>query len=103
MPNKNDDNFYEIYKHYSELAQKEYDEIKKKSSGKLRPMTKEEFYGDCDRPNTMENSTATIIYIIVMIVGCIFVDRWMIWIGATVTWLCHIFRHEIRKKNQNKK
>lgn len=47
-----------------------------------------------DHPNTMENSTATILWIVVMIVGSIFKDRWMLWIVATVIWAKFITRHD---------
>lgn len=46
-----------------------------------------------DHPNTMENSTATLFYIIVMLVGSIFKENWMIWIVATGIWINFITRH----------
>ncbi len=46
-----------------------------------------------DHPNTMENSTATLFYIVVMLVGSIFKGNWMIWIIATVVWAKFITRH----------
>ena len=48
----------------------------------------------CDHPNTMENSTATILWIVVMLVGSIFNDRWIIWIVATIIWLKFITRYK---------
>ena len=54
----------------------------------------EKFHGDCDHPNTMENSTATVLYFVVMAVGAIFNDRWLIWIVATIMYLKFITRHE---------
>lgn len=60
-------------------------------------MSKDEqmnFHGDCDHPNTMENSTATIFYIIVMVVGAIFNGRLIIWIVATGIFLKFITRHK---------
>lgn len=48
----------------------------------------------CDHPNTMENSTATFFYIIVMLVGSIFKGNWVIWIVATVIWAKFITRHD---------
>lgn len=47
----------------------------------------------CDHPNTMENSTATVLWIVVMLVGSIFKGNWMIWIIATVIWAKFITRH----------
>jgi hypothetical protein len=47
-----------------------------------------------DHPNTMENSTATFFYVIVMLVGSIFKGNWVIWIIATVVWAKFITRHD---------
>lgn len=51
------------------------------------------FHGDGDHPNTMENSSAIVLYIIVMVGGAIFNDRWLIWIFATVIFFKFITRH----------
>ena len=48
----------------------------------------------CDHPNTMENSTATVLWIVVMLVGSIFKGNWVIWIVATIIWLNFITRHK---------
>ena len=50
-----------------------------------------------DHPNTMENGTATVLYIITMIIGSIFNDRWLIWGTITLIYLKFMTRH-IRKK-----
>jgi hypothetical protein len=47
-----------------------------------------------DHPNTMENSTATFLWIVVMLVGSIFKGNWMIWIIATIVWARFITRHD---------
>ena len=47
-----------------------------------------------DHPNTMEDSSAIILYIIVMLAGVIFLDRWLIWIVATVIFIRFITRHK---------
>lgn len=47
-----------------------------------------------DHPNTIENSTATFFYVIVMLVGSIFKGNWVIWIIATVIWAKFITRHD---------
>ena len=47
-----------------------------------------------DHPNTMENSTATVLWIVVMLVGSIFKGNWVIWIIATVVWAKFITRHD---------
>lgn len=48
----------------------------------------------CDHPNTMEDNTATIVWIVVMIVGSIFKGNWVIWIIATVIWWRFISRYK---------
>jgi hypothetical protein len=47
----------------------------------------------CDHPNTMEDSTATVLWIVVMLIGSIFKGNWVIWIIATVIWWKFITRH----------
>ena len=42
----------------------------------------------------MENGTAVFLYVIVMIIGAIFNDRWLIWIVATAVFLKFITRHK---------
>ena len=78
---------------------KEYMDDFHKRYGNITPKDESEnFYGDCDHPNTMENSTATIFYIVVMIGGAIFNDRLLIWIVASVIYFTFITRHQRRKK-----
>jgi hypothetical protein len=55
---------------------------------------KDNFHGDCDHPNTMENGSATILYIIIMLGGTIFNDRLLIWILATIIFWKFITRHK---------
>lgn len=55
--------------------------------------TVESIHGDCDHPNTLENGSATVIYILVMIAGSIFYDRVLIWCLATFIWFNFITRH----------
>ena len=56
--------------------------------------SKKNFHGECDHPNTMENGPATLLYIIVMIGGAIFVDRLLIWIVSTIIYFKFITRHK---------
>ena len=58
-------------------------------------------YGD--HPSTMENSTATVLYIIIMLVGIIFTDRWLLWIFASIVYFRFITRYERRKKEYEKR
>lgn len=57
----------------------------------------DEFYGDCDSVYAMDNISATILYLFIMVGAAIFNERWVVWSFATVVWLCHIFRHSIIK------
>ena len=62
----------------------------------------EEAYDNHDPSSTMENGTATLMYIIVMIVGAIFIDKWLIWIMASIIYFSFINRRAIRKKKWDK-
>ena len=48
----------------------------------------------CDHPNTMEDGTATVLWIVVMLIGSIFKCNWAIWIIATVIWAKFITRYK---------
>ena len=52
-----------------------------------------DFYGDCDRPGTMENSTATFIWIVSMIISALFKGGWVLCILETIAWWKFITRH----------
>lgn len=47
-----------------------------------------------DSPYAMENSTATFLYIVTMIVGTLFQQRILVYITATVIWWKYITRHK---------
>ena len=68
----------------------------------------QEYIDNCDIPGAMDDGVALLFYIVVMVVGAIFKDRWLIWIVATVVYLCHVFRRQIHKakwerEHKNKK
>lgn len=46
-----------------------------------------------DTEYTLTNFEATILWLIVMVVGAIFHDRIYIWVVATIIWFNHITRH----------
>ena len=75
--------------HMEELRKKGIEPMFDEDGNSLVPPKKPTY----DHPNTMENSTATILWIVVMIVGSIFKGNWMIWIIATVIWFRFITRH----------
>lgn len=47
-----------------------------------------------DHPNTIEDSTATVLWVVVMLVGSIFKGNWAIWIIATIVWAKFITRYK---------
>lgn len=69
---------------------------------KQEQMAKED-YIYTDKVDTMENSTATVLYIIVMVGGAIFKDRIGIWILASIIYFTHIFRYQIREQKWESK
>ena len=62
----------------------------------------EKMYVDSDHPSTMENSTATLLYIIVMVIGAIFYARFLIWVCASLIYFTFINRRKIRQKKWDK-
>ena len=83
---------------YKELDKNNTEWEKKKQEVKQKQsQTPEDFFKNCDHPNSLENSEATILWIIVMAVGTIFKGNWIIWIVATVIWWRYITRHKRRK------
>lgn len=46
-----------------------------------------------DSPYAMENSTATFLYIVTMVIGTLFQYRILIYATATIIWWKHITRH----------
>lgn len=87
--------FDEVDKKFKEREEKQdkerLEELAKKGIFPPDPSTYPKKY--CDHPNTMENSTATVLWIVVMLVGSIFKGNWVIWIIATVVWAKFITRH----------
>lgn len=73
--------------------EKTKEEKERENEAKLRDL-----YINSDHPNTIENGSATFLYIVVMAVGAIFKGNWMIWIIATIIYLRFINRKEIRAK-----
>lgn len=76
-------------KHLNELR---LEELEKKG---LKPFDESQVSKKrCDHPSTMENGTATLFWIVAMVVGSIFKGNWVIWIVATVIWAKFITRHD---------
>lgn len=76
---------------------KKNDEEREREKTRQVQTTKENFFGNCDHPNSLENSEATILWLVVMAVGTIFKGNWIIWIVATIIWRRYITRHKIKK------
>lgn len=51
-------------------------------------------YETYDHPNTMENSTATIVWIVVMVISLLFKGGWALCILETIIWWKFITRHK---------
>ena len=92
-----DPEFWAAWEKYEKIYAEEHKELDRNKLCQMKPIDNEEFFKKCDKPGTMDNVTATIFYVIIMVVGAIFNNRLLIWIVATVIWLRHIFRHELRK------
>ena len=87
-----------------ELAEKEMShQLYLEATGQKERSWQEQMYVDADNPSTIDNCTATIWYIIIMVVGAIFKDRLMLWVMATFIWWRHITRKSRRQKEWDKK
>ena len=85
-------------------AKKEFEEQEKKrqdawleeckKKGIVPPDPKTHPKPRCDSPYIIEDSTATVLWLAIMIVGSIFKGSWVIWIIATVVWLKFITRYK---------
>lgn len=87
------------------LAEKKKDEAEKKERDRQKRIElgypaegEEEKKPNYDSPYTMNNGTAIVLYIVVMIVGTIFNDRWVIWVSATIMLIGFLNRHNKKKK-----
>ena len=107
----------ETLRYVTEYVQQERDRIKKETAeyyrkkaeenGQVIPPSdtrswEEKNFVDNDKWGTMDNGTATIWYIIIMVGGAIFNDRWLIWIITTIIYFNHINRKSIRQKKWDK-
>lgn len=76
-----------------ELIEKGYTPQWSENDDDTRPGKDDNFYGDCDHPSTMENSTATVLWIVAMIASLLFKGGWVLCILETVAWWKFITRH----------
>ena len=80
----------EYLKMVKELKEKYPD----KNQEKINQSNKEEYH---ESPYTMEDGTATFLYIVTMVIGTLFVDRWFIYIAATFIYIMFRTRHKRKK------
>lgn len=90
-------------------AEREKKEKDRQQNGENSQQSKEpprigsqEYIDNCDIPGAMDDGIALVLYIVVMVVGSIFYDRWGIWIVATIVYLRHMFRRQIHKAKWEK-
>lgn len=76
---------------------KKKDERQAQEKASQRQNVQENFFENCDHPNSLENDEATILWIVVMAVATIFKGNWLIWIIATIIWRRYITRHKRKK------
>jgi hypothetical protein len=87
----------EVMKYVAEIKKKDKEDQEREAERERirmglpenRPQKKEYI----DNPYTMEDGTATFLYIVVMILGTLFQDRMLIYVAATVIWLKFVTRH----------
>jgi hypothetical protein len=99
---------YEEMEEWRKEWKKEREEFEKELEEKRRKRWEEEgikpFKADpppkqrCDHPNTMEDSTATVLWIAAMIVSLLFTGGWILCILETIIWWKHITRHNNTKQ-----
>ena len=86
------------YKKEREEFEKKLEEIRRKEWEKkgIKPMEVDKSKivpPRCDHPNTMEDSTATVFWIVAMVVSLLFKGGWILCILETITWYKFITRH----------
>ena len=86
----------EVEEYMKQIDQK-WEKINAEKNDEKQRRARENPFKNCDHPNSLEHSEATILWIIVMAVGTIFRGNWIVWIVATVIWLSYITRHSRRK------
>ena len=86
--------FWAAQEKWSAWHQEQLNEMHKEMPKIIPAKTIKDFHGDCDHPDTMENSTATVLYILVMIGSLIFNDFLLMWIVASIIYFRFITRHK---------
>ncbi|MBQ8207521.1 MAG: hypothetical protein IJZ89_02165 [Clostridia bacterium] len=90
----------ELHKRWKEEEiekQKKHGTYKPPKSPEQLEQEHKEWLSKCDVPNAMDDGLALVLYIGTMLGGVIFEDRWLIWIFATIIYLCHICRRQLHQ------
>ena len=82
--------------------QEEKERMKNMDSSSVPRIDSQEYIDNCDIPGAMDDGVALFLYILVMVVGIIFKDRALVWSGATIVYLCHVFRRQLWKRRNKK-
>ena len=94
---------YEDYRRIFDKVDKEWEDRKERQHQArleelekmgLKPFDSSQYPKQrCDHPNTMEDSTATFLWIISMIVSILFKGGWFLCIIETIIWLKFVTRY----------
>ena len=85
--------------------QKEKDDTKKgfiSPASSVPEIGSQEYIDNLDIPGAMDDDVALVLYIVAMVVGVIFKDRALVWVGATIIYLGHVFRRKLYKAKWNR-
>lgn len=80
---------------YKAMEERRYQEqLEKIEQMGLKPFDPSEIPLErCDHPNTMEDSTATLLWIVAMIISILFKGGWVLCIIETVVWWKFVTRY----------
>lgn len=79
---------------YIKSINEEWNQYKKEIVAKKGQLPSVDDFKKYDHPNSLEDSEATIIWVVIMFIGSIFKGNWAIWIIATIIWWKYITRHD---------
>jgi hypothetical protein len=82
---------------YVKSVNEKWNNVNAEKNAEQQRSTQDDPFKNCDHPNSLEDTEATIVWVVVMVVGAIFKDSWLIWIVATIIWRKYITRHKIKK------
>ena len=74
----------------------EWESYKQKNESS-KPQSSQNPFENCDHPNSLENSEATIVWIVAMGASILFKGGWALCILETIIWWKYITRHKRKK------